>query len=43
MGACPESRREKAMTSDIRPFMTSFMRTAVAAEYLWDDGVETRE
>lgn len=35
--------RTNAMTSDIVPFNISFIKTAVAAEYVRDGGIETRE
>ena len=38
-----ESTRAKAMMSDMVPLRISFMRTAVAAEYSRDAGVDTRE
>lgn len=43
MEACPESNRVNAMTSEMSPLRISFIRTAVAAEYMRDGGVETRE
>lgn len=41
--AQPESMRQKAMNSEMEPLRTSFMRTAVAAEYILEEGVETLE
>lgn len=39
----PESMRQKATINEIEPLRTSFIRTAVAAEYILLEGVETLE
>jgi len=37
------SRRVNAMTREIRPLSNSLSKTAVAAEYILEGGVDTRE
>ena len=39
----PTSVRINAMASEINPLKSSFIRTAVAAEYVRDEEAETRE
>jgi hypothetical protein len=43
MEAYPTSVRVNAIISEMSPLRISLIRTAVAAEYIRDEGVETRE
>lgn len=42
-GVDGSSMREKAINREMPPFSSSFIKTAVAAEYAREGGVETRE